>query len=220
MQIVNGGIPFNFSYPSFDENAALYVQASIYDVTTGSAVFADTVDMVNSALGIYWGNFTGTPGRLYLVIAVAFIDSNFTAPDPDRAPWSDVYLCLNGSVSRVGFAFATYDSNPGLYLSANLYDVSLNTAVLITAVTMAHVAHGVYFGSYVPTAGKTYLVDQAVYTNNTYTTLDPERSPNANSFQGSVFGNTIQIGSAILVGQADEAILEGQSTEAILEGEC
>ena len=241
MNYVFAATTFNFNYATFDQNTGLYVRASIYDLTTGTAVLATTVVMTNSLDGVYKGTYSGTLGHTYLVVALVFTDNTYSTLDTSRAPGSSIYQNINSSNTTIYFAYATFDQNSGLYIAGNVYDVTSGNTFK-SQVQMTNVIAGVYWGSYTGTLNKTYLVSQLVYTDNTYSTVDTTRAPASDSFQvwnlslvsGSstdpgvsnvVNGVAYEIAGVNLVGTfqpvvnvLQQATLIGQSLQATLVG--
>lgn len=220
MQLINPGLPFSFIYPSYDENEFLFVQASIYDVTTGTDVFLDTVNMVDAANGVYSGNYTGLTGQTYLVVMSCYTDGTYSTVDTSRSPAAECYQSVSGVLTFLAFNYGAYDLDPNLNIRAKVYDTTSGTPTFVVNVTMVHVLNGVYFGTYTATADHSYSIPKFVYTNSSFTFLDTNRAPGSDIFQCSTFqgGSNIYVSSeATLIGQTTDAILIGQSLDAILE---
>lgn len=210
MQIIVAGLPFSFIYPTYDENTDLFVQAAIYDVSTGSPVFLARVDMDDTQNGVYSGTYTGETGVSYLVIMAVYTDGGFSTVDSNRSPSAECYQVLSQNIDLLLFNYGAYNLSQDLFIKAKVYDTSTGTPSLVGSVTMTHVLNGVYFGSYsAASLGHSYSVAKFVYTNGTYTLLDEEWAPGSDVFQSSSFGgfNSIE-SSAILIGQSLNAILE------------
>lgn len=201
MQIVKSGIPFTFSYPTYDENAGLFVQAGIYDVTTGTPVLVTLVRMTNFTFGVYSGNYTGVLGKTYLVIALVYTDGTYAVVDTTRAPASECYQTVSASSTFFAFNYATYDQDVSTFIQAKIYDTTTGTAVFSSNFNMVHVSNGVYFGYFNGTLDHSYAVAKVPYTDGTYTTPDSNRAPGADDFQGQVFSMAVVMQAAILSGQ-------------------
>lgn len=182
MQYFQSGQNFSFNYPAYDGSTGLFVQASIYEITTGSAVFLSNVVMTGAANGVYTGDFAGGLAKSYLVIVVVYTDGTYSVVDTTRPPWAECYQNLALTPSKLFFNYGAYDQATGLFIAAKVYDVTSGLS-LITTVHFAHVAFGVYFGSFTGTLSHTYLIQKSVYTDGTYTVVDTSRAPGADSLQ-------------------------------------
>jgi hypothetical protein len=212
MQIVNGSQAFNFNYPSWDENTGLFVQASIYDITSGTASLVTTVEMTNDAFGVYSGNYTGAANKLYLVIMLVYTDDTFETIDTTRAPGSECYTTQQ-TITTIAFDYGAFDQATGLYLQASVYDMTSGTPSLAAKVALTQVLGGVYFGIYAGSVSKAYLAAIASYTSNAYSTLDTTRAPAAQSFQTFSSGNVSIFNSLVA------ATLTGNQLAGVLIGD-
>lgn len=170
--LVNGGQSANFSYPTFDMDAALFVAGNLYDVTTGVAVFISQIVMAYEASGVYVGNFTPTSGHNYLVIAVVYIDGTYTTLDISRAPWGANYEASIADTASININYGAFDQNGTLSPLAKFINMTDSTTF---SVVMVHVFAGVYFAQTTGAIGKQYL-----------TVVDPSNgsySPSSDSFQ-------------------------------------
>lgn len=210
MQIVSNGTAFNFSYPAFNMASNLFVQASIYDVTTGTPSLVSTVAMTDTAFGVYSGDFSGQSGKVYLVIALVYTDGTYSTIDTTYAPWADSYS-LQAPVSLLAFNYGAFDQATGLYIQTNVYDVTSGIN-LTSQVRLSLVLGGVYFGAYTGSVPKSYMTATAVYTDNTYMVIDTTRAPASNSFQTFNLG-----GGTTVTNLITNASLMGQSLAAILK---
>lgn len=75
---------------------------------------------------------------------------------------------------RFSFNYAAYDQNSSLYVRAFIYEVSTGTPSLVQTINLSSVqiSNGIYSGSFIPSTQKAYLIVTAVFTDNTYTTLN------------------------------------------------
>lgn len=87
---------------------------------------------------------------------------------------------LVGDQQPFNFNYVAFDALAGLFVRGLIYDDNLG---LLTAVNMADKGGGLYGGSFQGTNGKNYTVQTVVYTDGTYSTPDPNRSPGGESFQ-------------------------------------
>jgi len=210
MQIIDGAHAFSLSYPTWDQNTGLYVLATIYDVTTGSASLLGTVNLANDAFGVYSGIYTGASNKVYLAVILVYTDNTYSTVDTTRGPVGQCYNSQS-SVTTLAFNYGAYDLASNLYIAGSVYDVSSGSPSLVTQVDMIHVLGGVYYGSYSGTLDKQYVVAIASYTSNTYMTLDTTRAPAGEVFQAFQTGTGTSItnvySSAVITGQSLKATL-------------
>ncbi len=211
MQIFEAGQKFTMNYATYDQNASLFVAFSIYDITSGTAVFVTKVAAAHLAFGVYSAQYIGLAAKTYLAIGAVYDDAGFTILAQMRSPVCDTYQAKDVALVNLFFSYGTYDENDSLFLQANLYDTTGASPVLVDVVRLTNVAIGCYFGVYVGAINKNYEADIAVYTDGNYSEVDPNRSPACESF------NCVLLSGVTLV--LNDAILEAQSTSAILEAD-
>lgn len=85
-------LPFN--YATYDQNTSLYIQGSVYDMSSGTPVLVDQVVMDHVFCGVYFGSFVGVSAKTY-AIASAVYDSSYTTPDPYRAAACENFDCIS-----------------------------------------------------------------------------------------------------------------------------
>jgi hypothetical protein len=222
VDLIESVSPFCFNYTDFGQDNSLFVRASIYDVTTGTAVFVSNVVMTATDPGMYSGAFTATSGKTYLIISMIYTDGTYATPDPNRSASARCFQVMGNEVLFWAFNYVTFNQLETLPIAFNLYDVSTGTPVFVEQVAMAHVALGVYLGTYTMTLLKTYQALMVVYTDNTYTAFDTLYAPGCESFQAT-FGTRQVIfelsGGTVLKGQSLNAKLSGQLTAKVLKGQ-
>ena len=126
----------------------------------------------------------------------------------------------SNSAAPLKYTDATYQTL--LFVRANIYDVS-GAPALEGTVNLALVDNGVYTGTYLFTAGKPYLVQKLVYTDNTYTTVDQTFGQDNDDVQcvdlasgGSGGGGTVIVANNELVGEVTSTLqLNGEVTEVV-----
>lgn len=212
MQLFDADSPFTMNYSTYDQNAGLFVAFSVYDISTGTAVFLTKVAASHLAFGVYAAEYVGTAGKTYLAIGAVYSDVGHTTLEPYRAPVCDTYQAKNVQLTSLSFAYGAYDENNSLFLRANIYDVTSGTPTLIGQTQLVNVSIGVYLGAYVGAVGHSYEIAVAVYTDGNYVDVDPDRSP-------ACFGFNCILLSGLTLVLAD-ATLEAQSLDATLEGNC
>lgn len=75
-----------FCFVAFNQEEDLFVQASIYNVSTGTPVLGDPVEMAHVALGVYFGSVDVEVGQAYEAISAVYTDDSFDTPDEAYAP--------------------------------------------------------------------------------------------------------------------------------------
>lgn len=210
MNVVQNSVRFSFNYVDAFQSASLDVAAQIYDVSTGTPVFVDTVVMEHTEYGVYVGAFVGEPFTTYLVISAVYTDNTYLIPDTTYAPSSDEFQCLNTTITFFAFDYTDYGQANDLLVRATVNDLTTGSPVMVDQIEMVYVTLGCYFASFTGILGHTYEVSKMVFTDGTYTTPDPERSAGADSLQAQIAGglnvfNTIR--SATLIGQSLKATL-------------
>lgn len=224
MIIIGSGQLFSFKYPAFDLDTNLFVQANIYDISTGVPNFVTQVAMTDVANGYYIGTYTGLPIKSYLVISVVYTDGTYSVVDTERAPDSDCYKSVDAALSFAAFEYGAYDLDDSLSVAGSVYDVTTGTPVFVSKLPMNNVFGGVYFASFSGTIDHIYEVAKIVYIDGTYMTVDTGRSPGSETiglFQ-SVAAIIYTFKEATLIGQSIGARqLSGQLLVAKLKaGPC
>lgn len=77
---------FAFDYTDPYQATGLFVQAKIWDITSGTPTVVASVTMSHVLAGCYFGSFVGADGHTYVAEKVVYTDSGFTTPDATRAP--------------------------------------------------------------------------------------------------------------------------------------
>lgn len=199
MQYVQNQVEFNFNYGAYSQDDDLFVAALVYVITAGVPVFVEQIPMTDFQNGVYYGTFTGVDGNAYLIITAVYTDGTYVTTDLNWAPSAECYQQIIPELTAFCFNYATYDQNPDLFVAANILDGD--------QIPMDHVALGVYFGAAIGDTGANYVLSKVVYTDDTYATPEPERSPGTDSIQlvagstGSVV-NVIQQATLVGLGAA------------------
>lgn len=207
MNLFNADQRFTMSYAAYDQAEDLDVRFSVYDISTGTAVFIEDVQATFLALGTYEASYIPEAGKIYLVIGAAYTSGT---PTPYRSPTCETYREVGSTM--LATAYGTYDYNAGLFIQTSIYDASGVTPTFIQNTPMVLVALGVYLAMYIATADKAYNFISAVYTDGTYATVDTNWSP--------VSEDMDCVGDVTVVIELENAILEGQRVDAVLEGYC
>lgn len=203
MEIV--GSPFSFNYTAYDQADDLFVAFQVYDVTTGTAVFASTVPGNYAGFGAYTADFVGVAGKTYLVIGAVYTSGSFTVVDTNRSPGAECFQMVGESVVSLAFNYVAYDQATNLHVRATVFEITSMTQAPIDTVPMAHVALGVYFGAYLGTVDQNLLIASIVYTDSGFTTVDLNRAPGSDNFACIDLGVVNVLASATLLGQCTEA---------------
>lgn len=189
MRLVQNAVEFSFSYTAFDQAAGLFVAFSVYDITTGSAVFVTKVTAIYSSFGTYNGVYTGSGNKTYLVVGVVYTGGTYLVVDTNRAPTSECIQVAGSTVSYLAFDYAAYDQNNVLFVQSSIYDLTSGAPIFVSVVPMVHVFAGVYFGVFTGVFEHTYQIPSVVYTDGTYVVVDPLRAPGCESFDCIFLGS-------------------------------
>lgn len=90
-----------FNYATFDADPNLFIQASIYSLSSGSPVLVDTYELELAGLGAYFGFFDGDQGNTYVVTSVVYTDDTYMEVNTARAPAVDSFDCITAGVTNV-----------------------------------------------------------------------------------------------------------------------
>lgn len=222
MDLIPSSGTFCFNYTAFDQDETLSVQASIYDVSSGSPVFLTTVNLVGIAHGAYTGNYTGALNKTYLVAIAVFTDNTYATVNTERPPVAYCFQTLISNILVWAVNYAAYDLSTGLSVRASVYDVATGSPVFVQNVILTHVTFGIYFGVFTGTLGQNYNIETLVYVDGTFTTLNLDYSPGVDNFSPLVFTPFVNVNNfiaATLVGLSTEANLKGQNLNAVLIGD-
>ena len=215
MKFVTDGFQFSFDYTNPLQDGDLLVAAEIYDVTSGAAVFVETVPMSFNEFGSYTGNFTGVKGHTYLAICLVFTSLAYVTADTQYAPESYFYHVIGAADAMFYWDYTAFDHASSLSVRTKIFKVTSGTPVLLSEIVPSYVAHGVYFARYQCEVGDSYQVLTPVYTDGSYGTVDLTRAPVSDSFQCvqfNVVNNSVSSGT-VLRGTANSAKLRGVRNE-------
>lgn len=208
MVIVQSGQAFTFNYVAYDQSSTLFVAAKVYDVTSGTPVFISTVGMSHIHNGCYSGNYTAIIGKTYLIITAAFTDGSYTSPAAYRSASGECYQSAGSNILFWCFAYGAFDMETDLDIQTKIYDVTSGVSLTATQV-MAYVTLGVYFSSFSGTIGEVYEIISTVYTDNTFTSVNPNYSPSGDAF------STAELSAPIPI-YIQQAVITGPSVAAVL----
>jgi hypothetical protein len=89
----NAAAPLKYTDPTFQ--SSLFVRARIYDTSGVSPVLENTVNLSQINNGTYWGKYTYTAGKTYLVQKLVFTDGTYTTVDQTYAQDNDDVQCID-----------------------------------------------------------------------------------------------------------------------------
>ncbi len=204
MNLYNADQRFSLSYAAYDLADDLDIKFKVYDISSGTAVLLETVDAAFVALGTYEASYIPVSGKIYLFVGIAYTG---LSPTPYRAPVVYTYREVGSLI--LATAYATYDQNNALFIQTSIYDASASTPTFIQNTPMVLVDFGVYLAMYIGTDRKSYALISAVYTDDTYDTVDTNRAP--------LSDNMDIVGDVTVVIELQNAVLEGQELNATLE---
>lgn len=129
---VQAGQPFAVSYTAIDQNSGLFIRASVFDVSAGyPGILVAQLPMVNVLLGSYGANYVGVQGKTYYIVAVVYLDSGFTTPDPDRSVVDYEVQCVD--FRSVGSAIVASLAMTGKFFSTPDFKAKFAAANILTA---------------------------------------------------------------------------------------
>jgi len=85
------------------------------------------------------------------------------------------------------FEYTMFDADETRDIAMDVYDASDDS--LVVTLPMVHKSKGTYVASFTPLDGKQYYTNKAVYTNNTYSTVDDAYAPASDTFVGVDLSN-------------------------------
>lgn len=88
---------FPFLYGAYDQNAGLFVQAKVYDMTSGTPSLSSIIEEVYIDFGVYVGFFTGIYGHSYQSIQAVYTDGTYTTVDQNRAPDAEEFEAFSSN---------------------------------------------------------------------------------------------------------------------------
>lgn len=212
MKYVNAAEKFSFVYQSNPSSDLLFVAARIYDVTTGTPVLLGSVVMDLGENGLYSGGYLAESLKSYLAILLVYTDDSYSVVDTDRAPIAETYKTVDSPSGELLLSYGAFDQAPSMDVAANIYNVTTGTPVFEDQVPMPEVYAGIYFVLYEGFVLNGYAINLAVYTDDSYTTVDTDRPFGSDSI------NTIE--PSLIVTNDLPFILTGQNLTAVLEASC
>lgn len=102
-----------------------------------------------------------------------------------------------------GFNYVVADQSTGLFIRATIYDITNGgPGVLVTTVNLFAMpgvgSPGSYAGVFTPDIDKVYNIVSMVYTDNTYSTIDPNFAPGCETVQSVNFATGGTLGGEIV----------------------
>lgn len=212
MIIFKPTVPFSIDYAAYGLESGLFVQASVYDVSSGTPVFDSVVVLTEIQEGLYVGTFTGVATKSYITISLVYTDGTYATIDTSKAPSAECYKSNDAPVAFIAINYGVYTQESDLFIAANLYNCTTGTAVFVSKTAMVHILGGVYFVALTGTADSCYEVLKLIYTDGTYVTVDTNWNAGSDSLQ--LFAGGSGGSSAVLILSAN---LRGQSLKAVLK---
>jgi hypothetical protein len=112
--------------------------------------------------------------------------------------------------SGVSLSFEVTFDSPDLYVGMAVIDDSGVSPFLVSVIPMQNIYGNTYRAKFTPSAGKSYLFNKAVYTDNTYTIFDDDYSQGSESIRADDIAGIVlnpSIYSYQIVGSVGQAIL-------------
>lgn len=104
----NAPAPLKYTDPTFQ--TLLFVRANIYDTSGGSPSLAGTVNLALIDNGTYYGKFTFTAGKTYLVQKLVYTDGTYTTVDQTFAQDNDDVQCIDLRTAELDVAVSSRNS--------------------------------------------------------------------------------------------------------------
>lgn len=107
MQIIQSGVAAPLKYTDPTYQSLLFIRANIYDTSGVSPSLEGTVNLALIDNGTYWGKYTFTAGKTYLVQKLVYTDGTYTTVDQDYAQDNDNLQCLDLKLENLDVAIST-----------------------------------------------------------------------------------------------------------------
>lgn len=101
----NSSTPLKYTDPTFQ--TLLFIRANIYDVSGVSPVLENTVNLTLIDNGTYWGKYTFTAGKPYIVEKLVYTDGTYTVVDQTFAQDNDDIQCINLETANLDAAISS-----------------------------------------------------------------------------------------------------------------
>ena len=85
---------FAFEYGTYDQASGLFIQSSVYDLSSGSPVFVSSSPLVEVIGGVYFGSFTGIENKTYQIISTVYTDGTYLTVDYTQSPACESFDCV------------------------------------------------------------------------------------------------------------------------------
>lgn len=100
-------------------------------------------------------------------------------------------MSLASAGEPYGFNYVAADQQTGLFVAANIFDITTGTPIFVEQVPLVEVdpvkSPGTYSGIFTPVTAKVYDIVSMVYTDPDFTTLDTNRAPGCETIQTVTF---------------------------------
>lgn len=115
-----------------------------------------------------------------------------------------------GALFPIGYA--AYDQEIALFIRAHVFNITSGLPVVVGTTDLVHEGFGAYSGRFVGGGnGDLYSVVSVVYTDGTYATPEPTRSPGKNELQfvdlGASVAEAQSPGEFLAISDGDEELL-------------
>lgn len=127
MEIIEAGILTPFEVTFID--TGLFVQAWVYDTTTGTPVGPTKIAMTEITPGTYVAYFTPVDGKTYVVVDRVFTDGTYATLDPDYPPNSEAAQAI---LTGGGGGSTAQPCGLTVILSSSQLNVILDESELVT----------------------------------------------------------------------------------------
>jgi hypothetical protein len=101
----NAPSPLKYTDPTFQPS--LFVRAKIYDTSGVSPTLEGTVNLAQIDNGTYWGKYTFTAGKTYLVQKLVYTSGSYAAVDQSYAQDNDDVQCIDLKIANLDSAISS-----------------------------------------------------------------------------------------------------------------
>lgn len=222
MILVKPGINFAINYPSYGLVTGLFIQATVYDVSTGTPNVVAHLTLAEIQNGFYSASYPGVSTKTYLVITLVYTDNTYSTIDTNYAPNADCYKVTDAPVAFGAMNYGIYSQESDLFIAASIFNCTTGSLSFVSKLLMTHILGGVYFVSFTGLQDNSYQVLKFVYTDGTLATVDTNWNAGSDIFEliqggGSSGGSSVLFEGAQLNGQDNSANIVGQTLSAVLK---
>jgi hypothetical protein len=118
--IIDSNAPSPLKYTDATYQASLFVRANIYDTSGVAPVLEGTVNLAQINNGTYWGKYTFTAGKTYLVQKLVYTSGSYAVVDQNYGQDNDDVQCIDLKIANLDAAISTRASQATVALDATV----------------------------------------------------------------------------------------------------